>query len=69
MTLHIVQDLSVSPPHNCFAMKWRDVLKESSSPDSFKEKYLRVLCVSSVAGGKNNQALSGAWAGGQVASC
>ena len=33
-------------------MKWHDVLKESSSPDSFKEMYLSVLCVSSAAGGE-----------------
>jgi len=35
-----------------FAMKWHDVLKESSSPDSFKEIFLCVLCVSSAAGGE-----------------
>ena len=30
------------------AMQWHGVLKESSSPDSFKEKYLRALRVSVV---------------------
>ena len=45
-----------------FAIKWHDVLKESSSPDSFKEKSLSVLCASSVAGGEINQALSGPFA-------
>jgi len=35
-----------------FAMQWHDVLKESSSPDSFKGNYLSVLCVSSAAGGE-----------------
>jgi len=34
------------------AMKWHDDLKESSSPDSFKEKYLSVFCGSSAAGGE-----------------
>ena len=36
-----------------------DVLKESSSPDSFKENNLCVLCVSSAAGGKIDQIFSG----------
>ena len=40
-------------------MKWHDVLKESPSPDSFKENYLCVLCASSAAGGEFDQALSG----------
>ena len=40
---------------NTFGMKWHDVLKESSSPDSFKENYLSVLCVSSAAGGEKSQ--------------
>ena len=38
-------------------MKYPDVLKESVSPDSFKDIYLRVLSVSSVAGGEINQVL------------
>jgi len=35
-----------------FAMKWHDVLKESVSPDSFKDINLCALRVSSVAGGE-----------------
>ena len=38
-------------------MKYPDVLKESVSPDSFKDIYLRVLSVSSAAGGEINQVL------------
>ena len=40
---------------NACAMKWPDGLKESPSQDSFKEKYLRVLGVSSAAGGEKDQ--------------
>jgi len=59
MTVHVVQDLSETLSLINFAMKWHDVLKESSSPDSFKEKCLSVLCGSSAAGGEIDQALSG----------
>ena len=52
MTSPIIQDLILTPSHKYIAMKWHDVLKESSSPDSFKEKYLCALRVSSVAGGE-----------------
>ena len=38
---------------------WHDILKESSSPDSFKENYLSVLCASSAAGGEIIKALLG----------
>jgi len=40
-------------------MKWHDVLKESVSPDSFKEVNLCVLRVSSAAGGEIDFVLSG----------
>ena len=53
------QNLILTPSHKYIAMKWHDVLKESSSPDSFKENYLSALCVSSAAGGEINKVLSG----------
>jgi hypothetical protein len=59
MTSPIIQDLILTPSHKYTAMKWQDVLKESSSPDSFKENYLSTLCVSSAAGGEINKVLSG----------
>ena len=59
MTSSIIKDLSLTPSHNYFAMKWHYVLKESSSPDSFKENYLSVLCASSAAGGEINQPFLG----------
>ena len=59
MTSPIIQDLILTPSHKYIAMKWHDVLKESSSPDSFKENYLSVLCASSAAGGEINQVLLG----------
>jgi len=58
MTVHVVQDLSETLSLINFAMKWHDVLKESSSPDSYKEKHLSVLCGSSPAGGDIEHALS-----------
>jgi hypothetical protein len=45
MTSPIIQDLIITPSHKYIAMKWHDVLKESLSPDSFKENYLSALCV------------------------
>jgi len=39
-SLRLVQD-----PGNDSAMKWHDVLKESSSPDSFRGNYLCVLAL------------------------
>ena len=59
MTSPIIQDLILTPSHKYIAMKWHDVLKESSSPDSFKENYLSALCVSSAAGGEIESTLSG----------
>ena len=59
MTGYIVQDPIITRSHTKIAMKWHDVLKESVSPDSFKEKYLRVLCVSSAAGGESIRPFQG----------
>jgi len=59
MTSPIIQDLILTPSHKYIAMKWHDVLRESSSPDYFKENYLSALRVLSAAGGEINKVLSG----------